>query len=71
MMIEKEELLTIKGGSVSATLLNTLIKIVTTALELGRTIGSTIRRKKTNSKCWKKEEEKIKCRVLALHFLFL
>ena len=52
MSIEKQELISINGGgTVSATLLNTLIKIVTGALELGRTIGSTIRRRKEKTKC--------------------
>lgn len=51
MSIEREELVNINGGGVTATLLNTLIKLVATALDLGRTIGSTIRRKKSKLKC--------------------
>ena len=48
----KEELCFINGGvAVSSTLLNALIRMTTTSLELGRTLGSLIRRALEKKKC--------------------
>lgn len=41
--MSSEELLSVKGG-VSSTLYNTLLRFITTSFELGRTVGSIIRR---------------------------
>ena len=50
-MIDNCELVCIKGGSADTTLINTLIKVVTTAIEIGRTVGTIIRRKLNKNKC--------------------
>ncbi len=51
-MIDENELFEIKGGATSgASIINSIIKVVTTALELGRTIGTAIRRKLDKKTC--------------------
>ena len=46
-MIKEEELKEIKGGAVSVgTIINAVVKAISLALELGRGLGSAIRRKK-------------------------
>ena len=49
-MIETRELIEIKGGA-SSTLLNTVVKVITAALELGRTVGTIIRRTLKKNAC--------------------
>ena len=51
-MIKEEELKEIKGGAVSVgTIINAVVKAISLALELGRGLGSVIRRKKDGRKC--------------------
>ena len=72
-MINKEELIKIKGGKISGTtgvivsaivsfligvvdgymrpIANTIVKVITTAMEFGRTVGTAIRRAINKSKC--------------------
>ena len=48
----KEELINIKGGSgFSASLVNALVRMYSTSLELGRTLGTIIRRNLEGKKC--------------------
>ena len=47
----KEELINVKGGSVSGTIINGIIRAFTTALELGRSLGSALRRSKDKAMC--------------------
>ena len=50
--MSNEELLIVHGGlTLSTTLLNTLARFVTTSLELGRSLGTTIRRAIDKKKC--------------------
>lgn len=42
--LTKEELQKIYGGAISATLLNAFIRGINTILEVGRSLGSAIRR---------------------------
>jgi hypothetical protein len=49
-MINKSELIEIRGGT-SSTIINTIVKVVTTAIEIGRTVGTIIRRKISGNKC--------------------
>ena len=44
MILDKESLLKISGGYISATLINAIVKGVTMLMELGKSLGSTIRR---------------------------
>lgn len=47
-----EELFLVCGGvGVNTTLLNTLARFITTSLELGRALGTTIRRALDKKKC--------------------
>ena len=47
-----EELYCLKGGTtLSTTVLNTIIRLLTTSLELGRSLGTTIRRAIDKKKC--------------------
>lgn len=51
-MIKEAELITIKGGAVSVgTIINSIVKAFNLALELGKSLGSSIRRKKDGRKC--------------------
>lgn len=50
--MSNEELIKTYGGiTLSTTLLNTLAKLLGTSLELGRTLGTTIRRAIEKKKC--------------------
>lgn len=49
--LEKDQLLKITGGGISATLLNALARSIDVFLEVGRTIGSAVRRIISGSKC--------------------
>jgi len=50
-MINNNELMTINGGSTSTTIINTVIKVINAALEMGRTIGTIIKRKVSKKNC--------------------
>lgn len=50
-MLTKEELYNIKGGGVSAALLNALSRLISTLYELGQSVGSAIRRAKSKNYC--------------------
>lgn len=41
----------IYGGALSGTVLNAISRLINTLLDLGRAIGSSIRRSQTNNKC--------------------
>ena len=49
--LNKEQLLKITGGSISATLLNALVRGVNVFLDVGRSVGSAIRRFFSGKKC--------------------
>ncbi len=49
-MIDSKELVEIKGGT-TTTIINTVVKVITSALELGRTVGTIIRRKLKGNMC--------------------
>jgi hypothetical protein len=45
------ELYKIKGGAISGTIINGIVRAVDIVLELGRSLGSALRRKKDGSYC--------------------
>ena len=51
--MNKEELYTITGGatSISGTMINSLCKLLTLLVDLGRQVGSGIRYAKSGNKC--------------------
>ena len=49
--MSNEELMQVQGGAFSASMLNAIVKAVNTIFELGRTVGSAIRRLKENKMC--------------------
>lgn len=51
MKLDRKELLNIKGGAASATLINAIVKGISLLMELGKTLGSTIRRVSANKTC--------------------
>ena len=51
MKLQKEELLNIQGGSLTGTLITALLKGVSSIFDLGRSLGSAIRRIKYNNVC--------------------
>lgn len=51
MKVSIEELKVVNGGGLTSTMLNSVARLITTVLELGRTVGSSIRRIKTKSYC--------------------
>jgi hypothetical protein len=51
MDLKKEELLNINGGGISGTLLNSIIRGINVLLDLGRSLGTAIRRLGSNSIC--------------------
>lgn len=50
-VIEKEELNQIYGGAISATFITALVRAVGGLLDLGRSLGTAIRRVQTGSVC--------------------
>ncbi len=51
MRLEDNELISISGGGISASLLNAISRTVTTMLGLGQIIGSAIRRMIAKKSC--------------------
>ncbi|MBR1414055.1 MAG: hypothetical protein IJ574_05265 [Bacilli bacterium] len=51
MILNDKQLITINGGAISATYLNAIARAATVLLELGRTIGSAIRRGFSKNYC--------------------
>lgn len=50
-VLKKEELKVINGGGISASLLTAAVRAVTSLLELGRSLGTAIRRISSGSVC--------------------
>ena len=44
MKLNEKELLNVQGGAITASLLNAAARAMNTILELGRTVGTSIRR---------------------------
>ncbi len=51
MKLEAYELYQIKGGAITATLFNSIARLINTVLDLGRTVGSSIRRIYSRNYC--------------------
>lgn len=51
MEINKQQLLQIYGGAISGTLLNSIVRGINALLDLGRSLGTAIRRIGNNSIC--------------------
>ena len=51
MEIYKQQLLQIYGGGISGTLLNSIVRGINALLDLGRSLGTAIRRIGNNSVC--------------------
>lgn len=51
MVLSKEELKQITGGSISGTFINAVVKGINSFLDLGRSVGSGIRRIGSGSLC--------------------
>lgn len=52
MIIEKKELISVVGGTkITAALLNTAVRGISLILELGRSVGTAIRRFQTGRLC--------------------
>lgn len=49
--LNKEQLMKVTGGSISATLLNALVRGANVFLDVGRSIGTAIRRFLSGKKC--------------------
>lgn len=49
--MSREELYSIKGGNISAALLNSIIRGIITICDLGRDVGNAIRRVITGNMC--------------------
>lgn len=51
MKLKETELYEIKGGAITATLFNSIARLINTVLDLGRTVGSSIRRIYSKNYC--------------------
>ncbi len=49
--LKKDELLNIEGGAISGTLISSLTRGINTLLDMGRSLGSAIRRVGSNNIC--------------------
>lgn len=50
-MIKEEELKQIQGGGISASFITAIVRGINTIIDLGRSLGSTIRRIQTGNLC--------------------
>jgi len=50
-MLKSEDLIKVRGGGITATLLNSLSRLVETILNLGQLVGSSIRRSMSKKSC--------------------
>lgn len=51
MKLNKDELLKIKGGTISSTMVNAIVKGISLLIDLGKSFGTTIRRISANKTC--------------------
>ena len=51
MKLQEQELIKIQGGAITAALLNAISRAASTILEIGRTVGSAIRRLYSKNYC--------------------
>lgn len=51
MRLEKQEMLEINGGGISGTLFSSIVRGINAMLDLGRSLGSAIRRLTANRLC--------------------
>ncbi|MBR3898365.1 MAG: hypothetical protein IKJ43_03695 [Bacilli bacterium] len=51
MKLSNEELINISGGAVTSTFINAAVKGITLLIELGKSLGSTIRRISEKKSC--------------------
>lgn len=51
MKLQETELYNISGGAISAALINAIARAVSTVLDLGRTVGTAIRRIYSKNYC--------------------
>lgn len=51
MELNNEDLLKIRGGALNATMINAIVRGIDIMIDLGRSIGSAIRRLQDNNKC--------------------
>ena len=49
--LDRKELLSVEGGSISGTMINSITKGINTILDMGRSLGSAIRRIGSNNIC--------------------
>lgn len=51
MNLSKNELIYVTGGGISSSMINSITKLITTLMDLGRAIGSALRYAKSGKKC--------------------
>ncbi|HHT38828.1 MAG TPA: hypothetical protein GXZ95_05435 [Mollicutes bacterium] len=51
MELDNIELMNVRGGSISGTLINAFVRGMNTLLDIGRSLGNAIRRITSNSIC--------------------
>lgn len=51
MKLEVEDLRKVVGGAITSTMFNSIARLINTVLDLGRTVGTSIRRIKTKNYC--------------------
>lgn len=51
MILNKTELLAVTGGAITATLINAISRGISTIMDLGRTVGTAIRRVVSGKVC--------------------
>ena len=51
MVLDEKTLMNVCGGTISSTMLNAVSRLITTILELGRTIGSSLYRYRKKDYC--------------------
>jgi len=51
MILSKEELKSVKAGSISGTLLSAVTKVINSILDIGRALGSSLRRLTSGQSC--------------------
>ena len=54
MKLKDQELVLVVGGAINSQLINAFVRLITSVVEIGRMIGSSIRRVVSKNYCWYK-----------------
>ena len=51
MKLDNNELIQVTGGAITSAMINSVVKLITTVIDFGKMVGTTIRRATTGNIC--------------------